>query len=131
MPRLQKARDPRHNVNAVNRFHAANEICAAANGLAFHAADENRGRWGSGLLASGGGFFLAARIGRARASTIGSARRAAPFWSRKAMVVILPQSSSGMCRIIKNCQKTNRLVRAWVALSWRRFPAPQTGLEVL
>ena len=60
MPRLQKAGDARDDINPVNRFDAPDEIGPAADGLALHAGDKHRGWWRSGLLAGGGGFFLAA-----------------------------------------------------------------------
>ena len=59
MPRLQKPGDAGHDIHPVNRLHPANEIRAAADGLAFHAADKNCRRRGGGLLAGGWGFLLA------------------------------------------------------------------------
>ena len=60
MPRLEKARDAGDDVNLVDGFDAPDEISTAADGLALHTGDKHRGWWRSGLLAGGGGFFLAA-----------------------------------------------------------------------
>ena len=61
MPRLQEARDAGGDIHLVDGFHTANEIRPTADGLAFHAGDENSGGRGGGLLAGRGGLFLAAR----------------------------------------------------------------------
>ena len=60
MPRLEKARDAGDDVNLVDGFDAPDKIGPAAYGLALHTGDKHRGWWRSGLLAGGGGFFLAA-----------------------------------------------------------------------